>query len=148
MGQRYTLEIWARDVSGNGEGLVGVFVDLLLPGGARPLYVQSDRDFGLFASGTVDGLAVRNAGGATLEPGIGADGWVRCASVGVIAERPGLAFVGVQPGQAGVAVFGRGLVPTEGLSLSGVSVRQVGPAGDYEGPLVRPEAAAAGSGVR
>ncbi len=121
-GDRLYAEVWVRDDSPSSKGLTAVFADLLLdPAQFDVISIDPGQTFTLFAElGTkADAGVVRRIGGATMDTGVGTDGWVLVSAVELEAlthvSRPS---VTLRPAaQEAVSRRGQGLVRDDRIEI-------------------------------
>ncbi len=129
IGDTYFVELWVSDVGDINTGVTSAYLDLLYPSSSSTVIqlVHSDL-YNLFASGTVMGDLLDELGGSSLPGNIGIEPqWARVAVIEVLAtsENQSAEFL-TAPSDAGVACYGRGLIPWSNITLGSVSVQQGG----------------------
>jgi len=118
-GDRVRADVFVKDTHPDGNGLTVVYADVDFDTSQfRVASVEAADPFNLFADETaIDETGLIRVGGATLDPHVGANTWIRVASVEFEAisslARP---IFNVRPsaGEA-VARYGVGLVPTNSV---------------------------------
>lgn len=121
----YYLEVWASDMGPINTGLTSAYIDLIYSENETSAQrVIHSEAFNLFPSGLVSAGQINEIGGSNLPGKLGIEPlWVRVAIIEMRANTtPSSVTHSLAPSTAGVACYGRGLIPWKDIELSSSTV--------------------------